>query len=108
MPKQQASVGRGGYRINAGRKSSWRHSETQTIRVPKIFVQPLMKLARQWDQGGFIDADPPSTIPLSVAVTQAQTILSAKRSTRETLSRLLSAIYGMPVSVEELARRRDQ
>ena len=61
MPKQQASAGRGGYRVNAGRKSSWRHSETQTIRVPKVLVQQLVKLARQLDQGKCIDVPPQAT-----------------------------------------------
>ena len=109
MPKQHTPVGRGGYRVNAGRKSSWRHSETQTIRVPKIFVQQLMQLARQFDHGEFIDSEAPSTLAwtehvtepqmsvfdsvsnskmlLSDALTQAQKILRSKRSTPESLAR---------------------
>ena len=108
MPKQQASAGRGGTRINAGHQLDLRPSETPTIREPKIFAHPLMKPARQWEQGGFIGAGTPSTISLSAAVTQAQTILSAKQPMRETLARLLSTIDGIPVSAQELARRRGQ
>jgi hypothetical protein len=52
-----SNSGRGGYRENAGSKSSWRHSATQTIRVPKVFAQQLVKLARQLDNGEAIDTD---------------------------------------------------
>jgi hypothetical protein len=130
MSKQQASAGRGGYRVNAGRKSSWQHPETQTIRVPKVLAQPLMQLARQLDQREIIASDTLSMqawtinvteskqpsldsvsyskIPLPAALTQAQTILRAKRSARESLARLLSVLYGTSVSVEDLTRRRPQ
>lgn len=128
MPKHQASVGRGGYRVNAGRKSSWRHSETQTIRVPKVFVRQLMNLARKLDQGESIDFDTQSKqartdnvansnqpscdsvadskMPLSAALTQARHILRRKRSARESLAKLLSALYDTSVSVEDLTGRR--
>lgn len=43
--------GRGGTRKNAGRKANWNHSETQAIRVPKVFVDELLALARQLDTG---------------------------------------------------------
>lgn len=52
-----SNSGRGGWRENAGRKSSWRHSETQTIRVPKVFAPALMKLAHKLDSGEDIDTD---------------------------------------------------
>lgn len=71
-----SNSGRGGWRENAGRKSSWRHSETQTIRVPKVFAPALMKLAHKLDSGEAIDTDtksksgendhdPDSKLPLS-------------------------------------------
>lgn len=44
-------MGRGGKRKGAGRKSGWRHSETQTIRVPKIFAAQILEYARQLDAG---------------------------------------------------------
>lgn len=42
-------MGRGGQREGAGRKSGWKHSETQTIRVPKIFAAQVLDYARQLD-----------------------------------------------------------
>jgi hypothetical protein len=44
-------MGRGGHREKAGRKSGWRHSETQTIRVPKVFAVQLLEYARSLDSG---------------------------------------------------------
>lgn len=45
-------MGRGGQREGAGRKSGWKHPETQTIRVPKIFAAQILDYARQLDAGG--------------------------------------------------------
>lgn len=42
---------RGGYREGSGRKSSWNYSDTQLIRVPKIFAAQLLQIARRLDQG---------------------------------------------------------
>lgn len=42
---------RGGRRERAGRKSAWVNSETQLIRVPKIFVSRLIEIAKHLDQG---------------------------------------------------------
>jgi hypothetical protein len=44
-------MGRGGHREKAGRKSGWKHSETQTIRVPKVFAAQLLDYARRLDSG---------------------------------------------------------
>lgn len=44
-------MGRGGHRDRAGRKSGWNHTETQTIRVPKIFAAQLIDMARRLDSG---------------------------------------------------------
>ena len=49
--------GRGGYRENAGRKSSWQHGETQTIRVPKVIARQLIQIARRLDNGEEIELD---------------------------------------------------
>jgi hypothetical protein len=48
------AMGRGGQREGAGRKSGWKHSETQTIRVPKIFAVQVLDYARQLDAGAGI------------------------------------------------------
>jgi hypothetical protein len=44
-------MGRGGKRKGAGRRSLWKHSDTQAIRVPKLFAQQLLEIARQLDEG---------------------------------------------------------
>lgn len=171
-----SNSGRGGLRENAGRKSNWRHSETQTIRVPKVFAQQLMKLAHKLDSGEVIDNDTKSKLgridndtdsnlpssdsvtnsiwslididtkskpgmidndtdsndtdtkskhggtdndtdskflssdivtdsmlPLSAALVQAAAILKAKRSAKESLARLLSALYHTKIRPEDLA-----
>lgn len=48
---------RGGYRENAGRKSSWNHRDTCTIRIPKPFAEQLVELARRLDNGEMLDTD---------------------------------------------------
>lgn len=111
---------------NAGRKSSWRHSATQTIRVPKVFAQQLVKLAHQLDNGEAIDIDTKSQsgsidndtdsnsaasdivtnsiLPLSEALVQAQTILKAKRSATQSLAKLLSSLYHTKIQPGDLAK----
>jgi hypothetical protein len=42
-------MSRGGQREGSGRKSVWKHSETQAIRVPKIFVAQILDYAKQLD-----------------------------------------------------------
>jgi hypothetical protein len=42
---------RGGHRDGAGRKGGWTNSETQVIRVPKVFAAQLMDIARRLDLG---------------------------------------------------------
>ena len=41
---------RGGSRINAGRKSNWSTSETQTIRVPSYLVNEILVIAHDLDR----------------------------------------------------------
>lgn len=119
------NVGRGGYRDKAGRKSSWQHSATQTIRVPKVFAQELMKIAHQLDNGKAIDTDTKSKqgsidndtdaksvasdivtnsiLPLKEALAQAAAILKAKRSARESLAKLLSKLYHTKIQPDDLS-----
>lgn len=117
---------RGGYRDNAGRKSSWQHSATQTIRVPKVFAQQLVKIAHQLDNGEAIDIDTKSKpgntdndtdskpvasdivtnsmLPLKEALVQAAAILKAKRSARESLAKLLlSKLYQTKIQPDDLS-----
>ena len=120
-----SNSGRGGYRDNAGRKSRWRHSTTQTIRVPKVFAQELVKIAHHLDNGEAIDIDTKSKLsntdndtdsnpdasdivtnsilPLNEALVQAITILKAKRSARESLAKLLSLLYHTKIQPGDLS-----
>ena len=41
---------RGGHRDNAGRKSGWNNNDTQTIRVPKVFANQLLEIAKDLDE----------------------------------------------------------
>lgn len=117
--------GRGGYRENAGRKSSWQHAETQTIRVPKVFASQLIQMARRLDNGEEIETDTKSKrqsidtvtdsksssfdnvtdsiLAMSDALIQAQAILKGKRSARASLAKLLAAIYHTHVRPDDLA-----
>lgn len=116
---------RGGYRENAGRKSSWQHAETQTIRVPKVFASQLLQMARRLDNGEGIEPDTKSKrqgidtvtdsesclfdsvtdsiLAMSDALIQAAAILRGKRSARASLAKLLSAIYHTHVRPDDLA-----
>jgi len=49
---------RGGHRENAGRKTGWKNSETQVIRVPKVFAPQLLKIAKDLDVGRVVDSTP--------------------------------------------------
>lgn len=46
---------RGGRRENAGRKATWNHKDTITIRVPKVIATQVMEVARRLDCGEHID-----------------------------------------------------
>lgn len=117
-------LGRGGYRENAGRKSSWQHGETQTIRVPKVFASQLIQIARRLDNEEEIESDTKSKLSevdtvtdsksgscdnvtesilaMTEALIQAQAILRGKRSARASLAKLLSAIYHTQVRPDDL------
>lgn len=62
---------RGGYRENAGRKSSWNHTDTCTIRIPKPFAEQLVELARRLDNGELIDTETKSKSPDYDLVTES-------------------------------------
>ena len=62
---------RGGYRENAGRKSSWNHRDTCTIRIPKPFAEQLVELARRLDNGDIIDIETESNFPGDDSVTKS-------------------------------------
>ncbi len=53
--KSSLSRNRGGRRENAGRKATWNHKDTITIRVPKVIATQVMEVARRLDCGEHID-----------------------------------------------------
>ena len=69
---EKDTKGRGGYRDNAGRKSSWKHSDTCTIRIPKSFAKLLVEIARHLDNGGKIDIDTKSIYRVFDSVTESK------------------------------------
>lgn len=64
-------MSRGGHREGAGRKGGWKNSETQVIRVPKVFVAQLMDIAKRLDLGEseiFIFPTAPKLDPVEMIV----------------------------------------
>jgi hypothetical protein len=57
-------MGRGGQRNGAGRKSGWKNSETQTIRVPKIFAAQILEYARKLDSESGIPEPQPGILQI--------------------------------------------
>jgi hypothetical protein len=51
----------GGYREKSGRKSTWNHKETSTIRIPKALEQEVMRYARYLDAGWGLDNETDSS-----------------------------------------------
>lgn len=51
---------RGGYREGGGRPSNFIHTPTQTVRVPVVLADQVLKLAQKLDKGELIVDD---TIP---------------------------------------------
>ena len=114
----------GGARENAGRKSTWNHKETCTIRIPKVFAPKLHEIAQKWDKNSLIEFDTNSSRQevengtessqikldsvsktsqdLSEAINLAIAILRHKKSARISLAKFLSKLYNFPVKPEDL------
>ena len=115
----------GGARENAGRKSTWNHKETCTIRIPKVFAPKLHEIAQKWDKNSLIEFDTNSSRQqfengtessqikldsvsktsqdLSQAIDLAEQILRQKKSARISLAKFLSKLYNLPVKIEDLS-----
>ncbi|CCQ58113.1 MULTISPECIES: hypothetical protein [Crocosphaera] len=115
----------GGARENAGRKSTWNHKETCTIRIPKVFAPKLHEIAQKWDKNSLIEFDTNSSRQevengtessqikldsvsktsqdLSQAIDLAEQILRQKKSARISLAKFLSKLYNFPVKIEDLS-----
>jgi hypothetical protein len=74
--------GRGGHRPGAGRKSGWNHTETQMIRVPKVFAQQLLEIAHRLDEREVMDSESES-IDLSLIESIGQQVLADPAVTRQ-------------------------
>ena len=66
----------GGARENAGRKSSWNHNETCTIRIPQVFAPKIREIAQKLDKGQQIDFEIKSNLkkPESVSDSRLQLV----------------------------------
>lgn len=62
---------RGGKRSGAGRKSVWNHSRTTVIRVPEVFSEDLLRIARAMDEGKDFESVTKSKSPVSSATNGA-------------------------------------
>ncbi|WP_339390946.1 hypothetical protein [Crocosphaera watsonii] len=115
----------GGARENAGRKSTWNHKETCTIRIPKVFAPKLHEIAQKWDKNSLIEFDTNSSRQevengtessqikldsvsktsqdLSQAIDLAEQILRQKKAARISLAKFLSKLYNFPVKIEDLS-----
>lgn len=69
---------RGGARPNAGRKSGWSTSDTQTIRVPRRLTKQLIEIAKKLDSGEVIEMLTPEQIQhIQNAIKELQALLDA-------------------------------
>jgi hypothetical protein len=75
---------RGGARPNAGRKSGWSTSDTQTIRVPKKLSEQLIEIAKKLDSGNEIEFE---TNSISPALDKLEKVISKWLEKRKMISR---------------------
>ena len=64
----------GGARENAGRKSSWNHKETCTIRIPQVFAPKIREIAQKLDKGQQIDFEIKSSLKKPVSDSRLQLV----------------------------------
>jgi len=55
-------MSRGGKRLGAGVKPTWKNGTTRTIRVPIAIAEKVLELARELDKNGFIEYEIPSRV----------------------------------------------
>lgn len=86
-------MSRGGKRTGSGLKSTWNHTETTVIRVPKTFVYQVMDYARALDAGEVMDSVTESTKSVTKSsaldlVSQARVSLAQLEALLETRARI--------------------
>lgn len=57
MTYSEVFMGRGGARLGAGTKSTWKNGKTKTIRVPVALADEILKIARSLDEKRVIEYD---------------------------------------------------
>lgn len=55
-------MSRGGKRLGAGGKPTWKNGKTKTIRVPIALAEEVFKLAKELDEKGAIEHDTESKV----------------------------------------------
>lgn len=68
----------GGVRENSGRKSTWSHPETKTVRIPAIFADMVLDYANHLDKG----SEPLTGLTVADLESIAALLLSDKQVTR--------------------------
>jgi hypothetical protein len=105
---------RGGRRNNAGRKTSWVNTETQVIRVPKVFVPQLMQMAKSLDKGELLDLVTESNVKqgeeipvrdVDMSVDQLSLLEYSDQAENEHQAVLLAVNPIEPLSCRALSRR---
>lgn len=64
-------MARGGYRVGAGGKPTWKHGRTKTIRVPEALVERILEFARNLDDD---QADDGVTSTKNETVTESKVV----------------------------------
>lgn len=76
---------RGGYRENAGRKSTWRHRKTCTVRIPEVFAETIVKLAHQLDENSSVDIETKSEdMPTDSVTKSIESLLASLKTGKPT------------------------
>lgn len=89
-------MARGGKRKGAGRKSGWNHSETTVIRVPKVFADRLTNIARQLDEGTYLDPEQKSKkSPSQLAILDDESVVFEIKESTVLSGASLSKRFGM-------------
>lgn len=88
---------RGGYRENSGRKSGWNHTDTQTIRVPKVYAAQLLEIARRLDNGESIE---------SVSKSKIESVTKSKAKTKVTKDSVSKSNKDIVTESEGLSQRQ--
>jgi len=88
-------MSRGGARLGAGGKPTWKHGETKTIRVPVVLVNAILAFARELDENGVIESVTDSNSLASIAPQKSLKPLPEETNTLATSNVLHSKILDL-------------